>query len=336
MNDLNELIKKLEEKKEFIKNPMDLIYEALEDVSSTSVKEALAIILKHNKEILANLKKENISLQEQIKKATSSHTTIENEKTIVEYEVSNEKFVGKDVADKVEKLFYTLDEIDFKKFVKSLSPEEIPYIKLELLKKIREFEKQLKQSIIFTPTKSVSIIQEDLQRAEAILKKLEPEAEKTNNSNTQVEYSNIIILPNKKNSTFLYDDISGYIESGKEIKVAIDKIVDGYFLKTKDVKPIVGKSEKLYEYKNPNGIRILYIVLPNDYIVITSLFYKDKEKSTKIDSYYDEAISRYTRTREDIETKLQNPDFYIEQAELIGSIYELLERNKSDKKSRGE
>ena len=75
-----------------------------------------------------------------------------------------------------------------------------------------------------------------------------------------------------------------------EIKLILEKIVDGYFLRTKDTKAIEGYQENLYEYKHPNGIRVLYVVEGN-IIIICSLFMKDKQKSSRISNEYDDPIN---------------------------------------------
>ena len=239
----------------------------------------------------------------------------------------------KDVSDKAETLFYTLDEKEFTSFMSNISLEEKNYIKLEMLKRIIEFKLKIKEQIVFNPGCDISKIQEDLNRARQVLTLLNEEKIEEENIEEK-ENSKVLILPNKKNNTYLYDDICDNIESAKEIKNTIDKVIDGYFLKTKDIKPILGKTEKLYEYKHPNGIRILYIVLPNDYVVITGLFYKDKDKSTRIEAFYDESINRYLYFKDYINSNIENPEFHIEQAELIGNIFDLFE--KTIKKEKGE
>ena len=107
------------------------------------------------------------------------------------------------------------------------------------------------------------------------------------------------------------------------IRLIFEKIIDGYFLKTKDTKGIEGY-QNLYEYKHPNGIRILYIADGN-IITICSLFMKDKQKSTRITNEYEEAIRRYSEVEQYIQENFTNPDFHIEQAELVGEIFSLLD-----------
>jgi hypothetical protein len=52
---------------------------------------------------------------------------------------------------------------------------------------------------------------------------------------------------------------------------------------------------------------------------------KDKQKSSRISNEYDEAISRYYSVRNYVVDNFNNPDFHIEQQELVGEIYELLD-----------
>ena len=329
---MEEFIKVLEQKQNFIKNPLDFIYENLEEPTNETIKKALSLILKHNKKILVEQTKENIIKRELIEKAQLPQVADEN---ISESEtmIKQKNRTKKDVSDKAETLFYTLDEKEFTSFMSNISLEEKNYIKLEMLKRIIEFKLKIKEQIVFNPGCDISKIQEDLNRARQVLTLLNEEKIEEENIEEK-ENSKVLILPNKKNNTYLYDDICDNIENAKEIKNTIDKIIDGYFLKTKDIKPILGKTEKLYEYKHPNGIRILYIVLPNDYVVITGLFYKDKDKSTRIEAFYDESINRYLYFKDYINSNIENPEFHIEQAELIGNIFDLFE--KTIKKEKGE
>jgi hypothetical protein len=52
---------------------------------------------------------------------------------------------------------------------------------------------------------------------------------------------------------------------------------------------------------------------------------KDKQKSTRITNEYDEAISRYHNVREYVTSNFTNPDFHVEQSELIGEIYQTID-----------
>lgn len=330
---MEEFIKILEQKQEFIKNPMDFIYENIDEINDTIIRMALEKILEHNKKILNQIKKMNDEKTSLISKATNQSLNAK-ETPIVQTKVQERNIAErKNVSDKTETLFYTLDQNEFNSFVSNISDEEINYIKLELFKKIIEFKFKIRKQLLLNPISDIANLQEDLERAEFVLNSLHKK-EVIEEKVEEQQNSKILILPNKKNNSYLYDDILEYMENSKEIKNCIDKMLDGYFLKTKDTRPIVGKDEKLYEYKLPSGLRIMYIVLPNNHIVITELFYKDKDKSTKIDLYYDEAINRYLIFKDYIDSNIGNPDFYIEQAELIGNIYDLLEKNM--KREKGE
>jgi predicted nucleotidyltransferase len=52
---------------------------------------------------------------------------------------------------------------------------------------------------------------------------------------------------------------------------------------------------------------------------------KDKQKSTRIANEYEEAISRFYESEQYILENFNNPDFHIEQAELVGEIFTLLD-----------
>jgi hypothetical protein len=59
---------------------------------------------------------------------------------------------------------------------------------------------------------------------------------------------------------------------------------------------------------------------------------KDKQKSSRIANEYEEAITRYYRVKDYIVENFNNPDFHIEQSELVGEMFQLLEGNTLSKK----
>ena len=59
---------------------------------------------------------------------------------------------------------------------------------------------------------------------------------------------------------------------------------------------------------------------------------KDKQKSSRIANEYEEAITRYYKVRNYIVENFNNPDFHIEQAELIGELFQVLEGTTLSKK----
>ena len=137
----------------------------------------------------------------------------------------------------------------------------------------------------------------------------------------------IILLPHGQNSTYVLEDIQNYPESYDEIYLAFENILSKKFLGSKSIKSIKDKGDKLYEYTRTNGIRVLFIKRGND-IYICSLFYKDKQRSTKITAYYEEAIRRFDNFMSTCDS-VDTPDFEIEQKELIGLIYGEIEPSQS-------
>ena len=132
---------------------------------------------------------------------------------------------------------------------------------------------------------------------EVLKKEKEINCYKTGDIGTMLGDAGIVFAPNGKRSTYIFEDIVEFTEKSKEIKLIIDKLRDGYFLKTKDTKSIEGYQENIYEYKHPNGIRVLYVVEGN-IIIICSLFMKDKQKSSRISNEFEESISRYYASRD--------------------------------------
>lgn len=216
--------------------------------------------------------------------------------------------------------------------IETLSDKELPYLKMFLLKKITELKNKIKKEIIKSPLTNIIKYQDDLTKYQLLFQILTeknmPE-ETIIDEVSEQERSKIIFLPNHRNGTYIYGDIEKLLDNSEIIKNALNKIVSGYFLKTKDLSNIEGYDSKLFEYKQKNGIRIMYFQMGNGYIGIASIFFKDKQKSTKIESFYEEAVSRFNASQDYVFSHLSDPNFYIEQQELVGDIFDLLEKNNA-------
>ncbi len=240
----------------------------------------------------------------------------------------------KNLQEAIEFITYSNQE-ELKSFLKNLNKEDLIRLKLHFFKTILNLKEDINNTISQNPLADISSKQDSLQEYLNILKTLTTYKETlTPKQEPPIAISNIIIVPNK-NSSFLLDDITSYKERSKEIKNAFDKIIAGYFLQTKDLKSIESTKEHVAEYRNPNGLRILYIIKDN-LIYITSLFFKDKQKSSKITNEYDEAQRRFYTSYEYIKENFTNPDFHIEQAELIGQINSFLENDMTLLKKVGD
>lgn len=311
--------------KEYISYPTSFLYDQIPDPNIQEIVECTGAIAAHNYSYL-------LSQQETISKIK---VELDNAATITEQSEPSKKQqqkpeteskTKKDISELLEIVIYSCLDEDAIRLVSSVSREEFLLIKLHIYKLIIETEQKIKKQILISPVDFITSLQDNLNTYRLILEGLK-EIEQTPSLEQEElpsqEYSNIIIAPNGKKSTYLCDDINEYQERTKEIKLIFDKLIDGYFLKTKDTKSIEGYPN-LYEYKHPNGIRILYIVDSN-IITICSLFIKDKQKSIRITNEYEEAIRRYNEVGEYIKENFTNPDFHIEQAELIGEIFTLLD-----------
>ena len=303
------------EKEDYISNPMDYFYShAPEDLP---LVEGLIVIFLHNKDIIDMLREDNAELTKKLNVTTIFPQEPKEEikrETIIEPQPRKESNI-------IELLTHTYDFDTITKIIDQSNPIDRPIIKLFYYKKLQELKLELLHRISINPLSNNQDLISRIEEYTLLLEYLEPEEEKEEQKQT---ISNIIILPNKRNSSYLYEDILNYLERSKEIKNALDKLLNEYFGKaTKSLKGYTN----LYEYTHPNGIRILYVVLPNNKIGICSIFYKDKNKSIKITNYYEEAISRFNQVKEYVLANLTNPDFYIEQAEIIAEIYTELENN---------
>lgn len=336
MEDLSrveELEKELDDIDYFIDGPTSFIYDRIEDPNQQELIECLHSIAYSNKEILERMKNEISKLRETINTKTVMPTpqisTVLATSTIQPEFKSN----AKDLSEYIKLILFSDMGEDVSKKLSSLSREDKINIKLYFLKMINQTKRAIKNSILRNPVSDISNFQRDLSTYEIAIEFIgDLEREEELLEKTESSLKRVIFVPNSHNSTYLYEDITQYKDSKKEIKNIIDKIVEGYFLRTKDTKPIESiKSNSLYEYKHPNGIRVLYVV-HKGLILICSLFYKDKQKSTRIEGYYEEAIRRFNNSKEYIIENNNNPDFFIEQDELIGQIYSFIDDISLSKK----
>lgn len=309
----------------YINHPTSFLYEHIEDPDIQEIVECTRAIALNNYAYVSKKKNDVTELKKTIENAKDIIESKEEKsiQSVIENEAEKKP---KDLTELLELVIYSCLEEDYNKLLEKISKEDLKLLKFEVYKLIIETKKSIRLTIMNNPIADISTLQDNLNTYELVLEFMNnvKETEELEEDISNENYSNIVIAPKNQMTTYLYEDISEYPERIKEIKLIFEKIVDGYFLKTKDTKAIEGYQEKLYEYKHPNGIRILYLVSGN-IITICSLFMKDKQKSTKIANEYDEAIKRYYESKEYITENFNNPDFHIEQAELVGKIFSLFD-----------
>ena len=309
----------------YISFPTSFLYDQIPDPNIQEIVECTKAIVAHNTESLITQREDITRLQTEIDTAKPILEEDEKNKTSVQKEKTESK-PRKDISELLELVIYSCLDEDAIRLVSSIPREEFITLKLGIYKLILDTEKRIKQQVLISPIDFVADLQDNLNTYRLILDGLKEIAQTTTFEQEEIpaqEYSNIVIAPNSKKSTYLCEDIVEHQERTKEIRLIFEKLIDGYFLKTKDTKGIEG-FQNLYEYKHPNGIRILYIADGN-IITICSLFMKDKQKSTRITNEYEEAIRRYSEVEQYIQENFTNPDFHIEQAELVGEIFSLLD-----------
>lgn len=341
MGNIETLHKLLSEINYFIKNPTDFLYEHLDYVTDEEYIHCMKLITDYNLKFINEKSKKIEKLKLTLKDLSPIIATEEKVSPKEEKQGKNTR-TYKDLSEIIKYIIYNALNGDLtdetKKGLSHLSPEDILRIRLYLKKQIIDTEKEIKAKILYSPLENITKLQENLNLYEFSLdfmKELADAEEMEVLDIEEKEYSNIVFAPNRKKSTYFLQDIIEFPEKTDEMKIAIDKIMSGYFLKTKDLKPIKGYEENLWEYTNPNGIRVLYL-LHDSTIIICSLFYKDKQKSTKIENEYEEAIRRFYNTKEYIETNFNNPDFHIEQEELKEQINSFLDKGITLAKKVGE
>lgn len=327
MSRIEQFEKEMKDIDYYITSPTSFLYDKIEDPNIQEIVECTRSIAINNYFYILDKKEEIERLQKQIASAQPVTEQIEEPKPKQEEPSTEITSVQtkRDLKDIIELVIYSLLDDDAKRVLETLTQEEYKQVKLQIYRLILATKLEIRDTIRTNPTANILSLQDNLNSYEIILDVLnEHEIKKEEEQQELLGTSNIIVAPNKKNSTYLYEDIENYPERYKEIKLIYEKIIDGYFLRTKDTKPIEGYQENLYEYKHPNGIRILYVV-EHGLIIICSLFMKDKQKSTRISNEYDEAINRYYEVKDYILENYNTTDFYIEQAELVGEIFQILD-----------
>lgn len=321
----------------YITNPTDFIYEHFDDITSTDLISCVRLIHLYNKTILSKQKEKTANLEKLLKKAQPIIETNASSKKIQQPVSIKREY--KDLTEIIQVIMETAinDEVEENKKITSLSQEDLLRIKLHFYKLYIQSKKDLKNTILNNPLENISKIQESINLYEYILHYINENEEEIKIEEVipeEKEVRKIIFAPNNKKSTYFMEDIKEFPDKVEEMKITIDKVLSGYFLKTKDTKPL-RNYDKLYEYKNPNGIRVLYVIYGNS-IVVCSLFYKDKQKSIKIDDEYEEAIRRFNKSKDYIEYNINTADFYIEQEELKRQIEEFLMKSPTLSKKVGE
>lgn len=337
MDRIDKFAKEMEKIDYYIANPLDFLYEHIENPTLQEIVECYRYIYLNNQEMIQTHREYLKHLQEYIANVRPLHKEEYKQPEKAEREVITVKQDDKDLSEAIDYVTYCNFDKELDIFLDTLTDDDIIRLKLHFLKEIKLHQLIIREAILEDSFADIKELQSELMIYSEILERLKQYTKKSDtldNNTEAINNSNIILMPNSQ-STYLLEDIKRYPERCKEIKNAFDKIIEGYFLQTKDLKAIEGAKENLYEYRNPNGLRILYFV-KNNLILISSLFFKDKQKSTRITAYYDEAHSRYYNTYNYILSNVNNPDFYIEQAELVGQIYSFLEANMVVSKGLGD
>lgn len=325
---------------DYIRAPYETIYDYFPNASSYDLIEGLRIILVHNHRITLGLDEESTKLQNKM----------ENAQIITKQEaITNQTAEPKEPVDKphtypqntqalqiIESLKYFTTAKEFDSNTKNLPQDAIMLIKIYLLKEINRLKKLIRIKVTKDPLEDIDKERLQLLTYLEFLDTLKIEQEILIEEEEQKDENasqNIILLPNSKSGTYLLEDIRNYPESYDEISSAFENIMSKKFLSSKSISTIRDKGEKLYEYKRTNGIRVMFVKRGND-IYVCSLFYKDKQRSTKITQYYEEAIRRFNSFME-LGYDVTSPDFIIEQKELAGLVYGEVEQSTSYTMKKG-
>lgn len=238
------------------------------------------------------------------------------------YEQKEEIPQIKDLSSTINQIKYCSEE-ELDNSLEHISRDDYNLLKIQIYKQLMITKKEIITLLQKNPLSNINNKQKEIKRYNYILESLSYFQKEIEEQAEEKKY-NIIFVPNKNKQSCLFDDIYSLIESSDEISIIIEKLISHQFLHSKGIRQLVSY-DKLYEYKTKSGFRILYVTMGDNNLAICSLFYKDKQKSSKIANIYEEAISRYKNSKEYIEENMSNPDFIIEQNEYIAQIRTLLE-----------
>lgn len=334
-------VKESLEQEGFIFQPFTFIEDNFSDAYELNVDiECIALIIEHNYDIVEQIRNHYNDLLDILDHAQNiDDIEVEEENASKEININPEEKIAFNNYDSfVDVLLFAEENNTLEQEIKELMHKQIPInsLKFSIYKRIKQIELQIHLLIAHNSLKDITKLQKDILKLKSLIKALTPKPliEESPSFKEDKKY-NVIFIPNKKNQLYIYDDITKYLEQAKEIKTALDKIYSGYVMESKQIKSISSKNEKLFEYKTPTGLRIMFIISGNN-IFVSLLFYKDKQRSIKIDALYDEAIKRYQLNEELLSSNLNDPNFYLEQAELIGNLYTLLDDRSYELRKGGE
>lgn len=309
----------------YITNPYDLIYDLTDNPNSYELIEFIRMIHYHNQNVTEKVEIETKTITSIMASSKIVEQTMTPQLQVVKEEIVDNSYTypqDSQVDQVIQSLEYFKTVEEFSNNIKGINEQGIYKIKLYLLKLIIETTKAIKRAVLVSPISDLTELQLKILNYQEFLNILQEKQIETTNEIAKKEKVlpyNIIIVPDTKSSTYLFEDITSYPESYEEITTAFDNIMSQQMFSSKSIKQIRDKNEKLYEYKRKNGIRVLFIKNGSN-IFVTSLFYKDKQRSTKIDQQYEEAIKRYNIFINS-EIDFTSVEFQIEQKEAIGSIY---------------
>ena len=323
--------KQMLEKEGYISQPFTYIEDKCPEIYEQNIDlDCIALIIEHNYAVVEKLRNrhnELLNILDDAKNINDIENEEEEQQQLEQPKSLKEEFSFNDYSSYVDVLLFAQENDTLEQEIKELMLKQVPLnsLKFAVYKKIKQIELELRITIAHNPLKDITKYQKDILKLKALIDALtiKTTSEEKTPSKAETKY-NVVFIPNNKNQLYIYDDITKYLEQAKEIKIALDKIYSGYVIESKNIKSISAKNEKLYEYKTPTGLRIMFVISGNN-IFVSLLFYKDKQRSIKIDALYDESIKRYQNNEELLLSNLNNPNFYLEQAELIGNLYTLLD-----------
>lgn len=324
----------LEQTVDYIENPAEYVCRYFEhDMSAKELIKCIKLVIEHNQQVIASLNEKNDELTNLI---TMADLEVEPNKEEIVSEVN--VLPSSPNAQPDDSTTNTLSNTEITEKVIHINHDEFydyyennpyirnsfPSIKLAIISVTKKLKNKLITMIANNPLEDVSYLQTQLSNYNDILETIaliEMENKEIPTADNTMSESDILVIPNYKGSSYLLDDIMEYPERFKDIQNAFSKILSGGIKDSKSIKQLGSVNQKLYEYCNKTGLRILFMKMDNGKIALSLLFYKDKQKSTKIKAYYMEALKRFELQKDQL--NIDDIDFRIEQLQLINEINEV-------------
>ena len=281
------------------------------------IDELVAYIISHNQKLIRDL-------QKKISGTTQTKSGLNREEILIESFSHNEILVDssnneeyqfnkeneKEIISIVNRLINSDENIEA--LINMIKKEYITAVKISLICQKKLLKNKIIELLSEDPLHDIRNYQERILKIDYILIELNDKEEIISEQQELDDTIKLIILPKDISTSYLLEDIKNYSSRYDIITNALKKLYSKLKFKTSGLRSI-NSIEKLYEYRETNGLRILFFSPGENIFIITSLFFKDQQRSIKINNVYLLAKTRFESYNQDAyDEYLKNQDFQIE------------------------